>query len=281
MLRKLYEKRPKLLALVYVIIFGFSLATIGNHYITTGDYLPLDIELVGGKEISIFLTENLDIEVVRQVIPEDTEAKIVSGINPSLIIEAPETANENAIIESLRQIGIEGEISVRSFGPVLGELFWRQAQIAIIVAFLSMAILIFIIFRSPVPSAAIVMAGLCNMLFVLAMLIVLKIDVSLAIIAGILMIIGYSVDTDIVLTTTVTKETSHTVIDRAMDAMKTGLTITITALIAVVAMYLASGAGVIQDIASVLIIGLLIDIPMTWLANAGLLIWWMKKKEGV
>ncbi|MBI2583425.1 MAG: hypothetical protein HYW25_02045 [Candidatus Aenigmarchaeota archaeon] len=280
MLKSLYERRPKTLSIVYPVVIVISLLVIFTNLASTGTLLPLDVELTGGKEISIFLDEQPDMALIEKAIGEGAEARIVPGVNPTLLIETSFEADENSIIQSLDEAGISGETSVRTFGPVLGEVFWRQAQMAIVLGFIAMAIIIFVIFRSFVPSVAIVLAALSDMLFVLAMLTLLNIDISLAAIAGILMIIGYSVDTDIVLTTNVTKETEGTVAERAHDAMKTGITITTTALIAVIAMYLASGSAVIQDIATVLIIGLLIDMPVTWLGNAGMLISWMKKKTG-
>ena len=278
MMKSLYESKSKQLTLTYVAVIVFSLAVIFSNLVSTGQPLPLDVELTGGKEISISLDMQPDMDAVRMAIPDSARAMVALGVNPTLVIEAATDSDENEIIESLANAGIGGETSVRSFGPVLGELFWRQAQIAMALAFVAMSAIIFIVFRSPVPSIAIVLAALSDMLFVLAMLAVLNINVSLATIAGVLMVIGYSVDTDIVLTTAVTRETESPVAERTEDAMKTGLTITATALIAVIAMYFASGSTVIQDIATVLIIGLLIDIPVTWLGNAGMLSNWMIKK---
>ena len=63
--------------------------------------------------------------------------------------------------------------------------------------------------------------------------------------------------------------------------MKTGLTLTMTTLIALTAMYFVSGSFIIEQIAFVLIIGLLIDMPATWFANAGILRAWLERKRRV
>ena len=87
-----------------------------------------------------------------------------------------------------------------------------------------------------------------------------------------LTLIGYSVDTDILLTTEVMKRNRDDGITKGIrSAMKTGLTLTLTTLVALSAIYLISGSFVLDQIAIVLIIGLAIDIPTTWLTNTGIL----------
>jgi preprotein translocase subunit SecF len=93
------------------------------------------------------------------------------------------------------------------------------------------------------------------------------------------MLIGYSVDTDIVLTAEVMKGKEGSFQDRVRRSFRTGITMTATAFLSVLVMYFVSGNIVIQQVASVLLIGFLIDIPSTWLTNVGLLRWWYMRKQ--
>jgi preprotein translocase subunit SecF len=103
---------------------------------------------------------------------------------------------------------------------------------------------------------------------------------SLAVLAAILTIIGYSVDTDILLTSEILKSGGRKNIKENIDrAMKTGLTLTATTLVALLSIYLFSGSVVLQQIAFVLMIGLLVDLPATWWTNAGLLRWWLERED--
>jgi preprotein translocase subunit SecF len=91
------------------------------------------------------------------------------------------------------------------------------------------------------------------------------------------------VDTDILLTTRVLKDKKGTVTERAMKAMGTGLTMTIAAIGAMVALYLVvalfiPAASTLADIAAVLIIGLVADIMTTWVMNLGILRWYMEAR---
>ena len=101
-------------------------------------------------------------------------------------------------------------------------------------------------------------------------------------IAALLMLIGYSVDTDILLTTKVLKRRKEggTAFERTVKAAKTGLTMSLTSLAAATACLIFSQSDVIKQIMTIIVIGLLFDIIYTWIQNAGILRWYMEKKHG-
>jgi preprotein translocase subunit SecF len=107
------------------------------------------------------------------------------------------------------------------------------------------------------------------------------IPLSLASVGGLLLLIGYSVDTDILLTTRVLKRREGTITERALDAMRTGLTMAAAAIGAMAALYIVTiffipSAQALSNIAAVLIIGLVADVLATWLMNLGILRWYME-----
>ncbi|MDD1763293.1 MAG: protein translocase subunit SecF, partial [Methanobacteriaceae archaeon] len=171
--------------------------------------------------------------------------------------------------------------SYRSVGALLSEQALNQVYYALAFAFLFMSITVFIIFRSPVPSLAVIAAAASDIIIAVGGMSLFGIPLSLASVGGILMLIGYSVDTDILLTTRVLKDKKGTVTERAMKALGTGLTMTAAAVGAMTALYLVvvffiPAASVLADIAAVLIIGLLADIMTTWLMNLGILRWYLE-----
>jgi len=107
---------------------------------------------------------------------------------------------------------------------------------------------------------------------------------SLGTVAALLMLIGYSVDTDILLTTRLLKRKGE-LNDKIRDAMKTGMTMTLTTLAALIALFIVSSGTVmsfiridiIRDISVVLIFGLFADIVNTWMTNVGILRWYIEK----
>ena len=177
--------------------------------------------------------------------------------------------------------GIEiTDYSVENIGPSLGSLFWSQAQTGIIIAFILMGIVAFVVFRTFVPSIAIVISAACDIIVTLAMMQVFGIEFSLASLGALLMLIGYSVDTDIMLTSRLLRETEEgmDMNEKMVRAVKTGLTMTLTSIGAVAALLIIPLPTVLVQIASVIFIGLSVDIVNTWLLNSVLLRWYCESR---
>jgi preprotein translocase subunit SecF len=122
-----------------------------------------------------------------------------------------------------------------------------------------------------IPSIAVILAAFSDIVITVAVLSLLQIKIGTASIAALLMLIGYSVDTDILLSTRVVKEREDEYRDRVTDAFTTGITMTLTTLSAVTVTYLVAQSQTLSQIMLVLVIGLLVDIINTWLQNAPLL----------
>ena len=197
---------------------------------------------------------------------------------------------ENNINSSTFTSAINGKAKVISYneiGPVLSEEAMGQIYIAMLFAFLFMAITVFIVFREPVPSVAIILAALCDILIALGGMSIFKIPLSIASVGALLMLIGYSVDTDILLTTRLLKRREGTVEQRAKNAMYTGLTMSFAAIAAMAILFIVTKilmpeATTLSNISAVLVIGLIGDILSTWLMNLGILktyIDWRQSKK--
>jgi preprotein translocase subunit SecF len=94
------------------------------------------------------------------------------------------------------------------------------------------------------------------------------------------MLIGYSVDTDILLTNRLLKRSEGTTNERIFGAFKTGILMTLTALFAVLpAFFIVSGLpDSFRQIFLILALGLSADIFNTWLTNASIIKWYCEKK---
>jgi preprotein translocase subunit SecF len=95
------------------------------------------------------------------------------------------------------------------------------------------------------------------------------------------MLIGYSVDTDILLTNRVLKRREGSLNRRIFSAFKTGITMTLTSLLAIITALLivSSFSPVLTKIFTVLVIGLSFDLLNTWITNASIIKWYVKRKE--
>jgi preprotein translocase subunit SecF len=132
-----------------------------------------------------------------------------------------------------------------------------------------------------VPSIAIILAALADIIMTLAVVDILGMQVSGAGIVAFLMLIGYSVDTDILLTSRLLKNQDGSINQRIFGAFTTGLTMTLAA-IAAVGVSLAiiySFSETLRQIFQIILIGLLFDIINTWITNASILKWYMEVKK--
>ena len=252
--------------------------------------LTLTIGLEQGIELKGGTTAVIELE--KPVSQSELDAIISNGISNNQVevmisnnqanVEIPGDVNVVELSSILEGTGTIS--SYRSVGPVLGEEAMTQVYYALAFAFLFMSITVFIIFRDFVPSLAVILAALSDIIIAIGGMSLFGIPLSVASVGAILMLIGYSVDTDILLTTRILKRKEGTITDRAKEAMKTGLTMAAAAIGSMAALYivvifLIPSAQTLADIAAVLIMGLVADILATWLMNLGILRWYVEARK--
>lgn len=142
-------------------------------------------------------------------------------------------------------------------------------------------LLIGIYFYFSVPSLAVILSALADMVMTLAVVDLMGMKISSAGIVAFLMLIGYSVDTDIMLTNRILKRTNGTINQQSWNAFKTGMSMTMTALLAVLAALIVtrSLSPVLSQIFTIILIGLIFDTVNTWITNTSLLKWYVESKE--
>ena len=269
-----------------IILLVISIGFLMYNVSTTGEFIERDIELKGGKQITIEIQTSLTSIEINDILNNkgfEVNARLLSGLKDTLLIETGLETDTNELLKSLEEdteLNTIGEPNIREVGPKLSEQFFQQTQTAIIVAFIFMAIIVFIIFRSVVPSLAVIFAAATDIIVTLAIMSFLHIPLSLSLLAGLLLLIGYSIDTDILLTSRVLKHHEDSLKKRITSAVKTGLTMTSTTIAALLALFFLSGNITLQTIAVVLLIGLIVDVPTTWLTNVGILRIHMLRKHG-
>jgi preprotein translocase subunit SecF len=276
-------KNYKLLLVVPLVIVLFGIGVLVSGFVENGEWFRRSIELRGGTLLTLSTDSDMDINIVKETLSQrfgEVSVKQTRGFSGSgLSIQADASVDPNDILAIMPEMGIDViDYSSQTIGPALGESFWSQAQLAIIFAFIMMGLVVFILFRKLVPSIAVIMAAVSDMLVTLAVMQVFGIELSLAALAALLMLLGYSIDTNILLTTRLLRSHDTTVMERLKWALKTGLTMTGTTIGALSAVLLFVVSAVLTQIVSVLIIGLVVDLCMTWLQNTTLLRWHMERK---
>ncbi len=170
------------------------------------------------------------------------------------------------------------------FALITPFLFFVLNSISIDVAFIISAVvliicIIFYLIYS-MPSFMVVLSAFADITMSIALVNLLGMKLSSAGVVAFLMLIGYSVDTDIMLTSRALKRKEGTINSRLKNSFKTGITMTLTSMVAVfVALILTTFSPILKQIFTILLIGLGFDIINTWITNSSLLKWYLEKKE--
>lgn len=281
-----YTKHYKKLVFIPLIILILALISISIHQSQTGDFFNKDVTLKGGLTTTIYTEKQINTNDLEKAIPVDSTvrklANAASGKSIGVIIEVSDMKEPElkSFLEKHLQLELtQDNYSIEETGSSLGESFYKDLIKALIFAFLFMGIVVLITFRNFIPTLAIIQAAASDVIITLAIVNFLGIKLSTAGIVAFLLVLGYSIDTDILLTTKVLKRKQGTVFNRLYNAAKTGLTMTCTTLAALTVGYIFSTSLVLKQMFLIILIALIIDIFTTYLTNAGMLMWYMKSKK--
>ena len=190
---------------------------------------------------------------------------------------------KNRVVSSLKSVIPFSSYSYNEVTPTLGSFFLSQMRNIIIWAFILIAIAVYAIFRTPIPSFAVVFGAANDIIVALGAMGLFGIPLGIASVGGLLMLLGYSIDTDVLSAVRVLKRTEGTSSERAFSSFRTGSTMTITAIISFGVLFAVSYAAFIPtylEISGVVLVGLIGDLATTWLANMPMILWYKHKLEG-
>ncbi|RAP45211.1 protein translocase subunit SecF [uncultured Methanosphaera sp.] len=266
----------KPLILIPVILMILSLLYLGAFGLNEG------VDLKGGTMVTVELKQSMTESQITDLVQSNlgvSDVKTSLSGNTATITISGNVDQANFDQKFSNQFNI---LSFRSVGALLSQAAMDQIVYALLFAFIFMAITVFFVFRDLVPSAAIVLSALCNISIAVGSMSLFGIPLSVASVGALLMLIGYGVDTDILLTTRLLKRHAGDLDDRAEGACRTGITLTFAALASMVVLFVVvkvfiPSAQVLEDISAVLIMGLLSDLLSTWLMNLGILKWHMER----
>ncbi len=276
-------KKLIVIPLILAAIFG---SIISFNWITQGRPVPLSLEFSGGSYIRIHNIQNPRKTQKTQFLNSfeqefETSAQIHSFEN-GMSVETPvnllgreENQTAHGKVETLlNQSGIIGdpEINIQTMGSIITNLYKNQARNAAIASIIAMAIILFIALREYTAIGSILSVIGLDLLGILGGMSILGIPLSLSSMAGILLIFGYAVNTNILLSTNVLRRKGGDPRTRAGKAMNTGIKMSATSATALVILNLFSTAPELQQISAVIVLGILVDMVNTWLFNSGILL---------
>jgi preprotein translocase subunit SecF len=272
---------PQQLVVIPLVLLAISIVLLSVTTLTTGFPLSPGLEYAGGYSYSV--QTNQDSSQIRAAFIDYPLVNIKEGNSGTTLLEfGPMDEAKRTSLDSFISSNYPIHEPISFNEPTFGKSNQSLAVLALILSFLGMTIVVFISFRTFVPSFAVVLSAFADMVMTAAAMNVLGINLTLGTTAALLMLIGYSVDSDILLTTRVLKRQGK-LNDKLNGAFHTGIIMTSTTLAASAAMFIVSWFGHVEimwEISAVLLIGLIADILNTWLTNAGILKWYVLKGGG-
>jgi preprotein translocase subunit SecF len=278
----------KKLVAIPLIILLISFAIITYTQVTVDSPVRLGTDFRGGTVIKITTDETEEALTAKFAAYPIAHIRDTGGVNEkSIEFGQMSELQKDELIAMFKEE--YGSYELRDISPLFGQESQSQAVRAVILAFTLMAIVVFVVFRAVIPPLAVIFAAFSDIVIAMGCMDIISMELSLGTVAALLMLIGYSVDSNILLTTNLLRKKGD-LNRKVRNAMKTGITMTFTTLSAIFAMFLVSSSihlfsshfapiPMLRDISLVLLFGLTMDLLNTWLLNAGILRWYMEEKE--
>jgi preprotein translocase subunit SecF len=181
------------------------------------------------------------------------------------------TLSQNVQYESASFNEVSASLSARFLSKALDVVIWSTVLVSIVV---------FLIFRTFVPSLAVLIGAACDVIIALGAMGLFGIPLTLASFAALLMLVGFSLDTDVLLTMRVIKRKEGTPRQRAYEAMKTGMTMSMALMLSFICLFILASVTHINtyyEVSSVALVGLMGDLAATWLLNAVIVLWYLER----
>jgi preprotein translocase subunit SecF len=214
-----------------------------------------------------------------QTLPTDPHAAAILAENAFSTAKDNANTQEEAVITKMSP---NASVSVQEVGSTLSAYFLSTAEQIVLYAFILSAIAIFIVFRSVGPSIAVIFGAAADIIITAGVMGVLGIPLTLASIATLLMLIGFSLDTDVMLTIRVLQRKEGKPEDRALNALKTGALMNATTIGAFGALFIIGTwlqVPTYQEIGAVAVIGGFVDFIATWCFDASMVLHFAKQAE--
>ncbi|SDJ99493.1 protein translocase subunit SecF [Natronorubrum texcoconense] len=269
------------LAAVPLAVLAVALLVLTGSFLATGAPVQLGMDFAGGSELTIQTTSSEE-EIVQAFDeePESVQAVTAPDTENQYIVQFTSTDLSSLSEQAEANLAQDGDTAVvqeeRTVSESFGEQTQQTALLGIAVAFLGMSVLAFLLFRTFVPSIAIVLSAFSDIVIPLAFMTITGISLSLGTVAALLMLIGYSVDSDILLNNQILRRQGD-FYESTLQATRTGVTMTVTSMAAMLVMGVSAwlfGVELLASIGIILFVGLAADLMNTYMLNLSLLRWY-------
>jgi preprotein translocase subunit SecD len=228
----------------------------------TGQYLNESLFLyIDDKEVdSLLISSNLRGQVTTQISIQGSGS---GATNDEALTQAREEMNKLQTVLLTGSLPYKLEIvKLDTISPTLGQDFTALITTAIVSAILAVSVLVFIRYRNAKASLALLFTSFSELIIILGVAALIRWNLDLPSIAGILATIGTGVDQQIIIMDEAGRNKSHSIRARIKSASSIILSAYLTLLAAMIPLYWA-GAGLFKGFALTTIIGVTAGVLIT------------------
>ena len=270
----------KKLIAIPLAVLAVALLIIAFTTLKTGSPVALGMDFVGGTQFTVTTTlTEAQLQDMFSAYPlKDIR---ISGNRVILQFSQMDTDDLTALESLIRGNSRFTDIDLKQVAPIYSQQLQKTAFYAVLLSFAGIAIAVFILYRKIVSSSAILLCVASDILISVAFMSIFRIELTLGTVAALIMLIAYSVDSNILLTNKVFKRSGN-LNDKIAGAMRTGMLMTTSTIAAFLVMFIVSTfvhyivpgippIPLLSQISLIVLIGLIADILNTWFLNAGIL----------
>lgn len=271
---------PSALFVILIIAFFIGLSTgkvslnLGLDFV--GGYTVSLADWQGGSESEIYSALS-DLNGV--TIKETTSFTGTRLLDITLKSDSNSLTKQQFEEKVASALNLKEQPQAKEIDPYLGKILYEKTTGILLFSFLFMAVVVFLYFRDIVPSIMVVSCVLIDAIETFIITSFLGVEINSASIIAFMFVFGYSVDTDVLLTTKLLKLRESTLYNSVKSAAKIGLLMQVTSWVAFLAIQIVSTNDIARTIALIMNIAIAFDIINTWITNAGVLRWHLEKKE--
>lgn len=265
----------KFLPLPLILLTFFLLVSI-NHYIKNGEFFIRDLDLKGGTSISFLTSQEVNIERISSILGEYSKQALISISKSekdySVRITLPGEIPHEEILKLIKNSEIEiKEHSIQYVGPELGAAFFTQVFYLLTIAYVLIFAANYFIYRKLIIAITIILSSIADIIYVIGVTTLLNIPISFAGFTSLLLVIAYTIDTNILLSTKILSEKLEEFYSVYKKTLITGATVSSGLILSMIIVLLFSNSKLLNNIAIILLIGQIAELINTYLLNAGLI----------
>lgn len=287
-LKAYLEDYKKFMIIPLLMLLFFSGVILYTKF-TAGEFFFKDISLKGGTSINFYPDARIPgvDEWIKNTWGSDSQVVVISDTFGSFKGYDFRTSRELNISEVKTQLSLltgrnitESDFSMGIQSATIASSFYNEFLVIILISFTLMGLVAIYYFKSPITAFTTAFCTLTNIIVVIGVLDLLGASLSVAGIGAILMLLGLSTDTDILLASTILNKDRNEMLTKLKRIFYTEVTICFAAITNAFVIFTFSNIEVIRSISLILLIGTTADLFSTLFLSAGLMRIYTEKKRG-